>query len=201
MGQPLGRMAGHSNEIRECIEVLSGLGPPDLRELSIELSAWMFFLGGKTLDVAAGRELASRLISDGTALQKFRQVVELQGGDVRLIDEPQRFAQARSTTQVLSPGSGFIASINCENLGTALAILGGGRATKEDRIDHAVGLEFHQRVGARIERGQPLVTIHYNADAMLAEAQSLITDSYEISAAPPKDIPPLIFRVIGGPEN
>ena len=201
MGQPLGRMAGHSNEIRECVEVLRGVGPADLRELSIELSAWMFFLGGKSSSVAMGRELASRLISDGSALQKFRQVVELQGGDVRVIDEPQRFAQARSMAQVPGPASGFIASINCENLGTALAILGGGRATKEDRIDHTVGLEFHQRIGDRVERGQPLVTIHYNADAMLAEAQSLITDSYEISTEPPKNIPPLILRVIGGPKS
>jgi pyrimidine-nucleoside phosphorylase/thymidine phosphorylase len=201
MGQPLGRMAGHSNEIRECLEVLSGSGPADLRELSVELSAWMFFLGGKTSDVAAGRELASGLIASGAAFQKFRQVVELQSGDVRVIDEPRRLAQARSVAHVASSTSGFITSVNCENLGTALAILGGGRATKEDRIDHAVGLEFHQRVGSRVEKGQPLVTIHYNADAMLAEARPLIAGSYEISAEPLKDIPPLILRVIGGSEN
>jgi pyrimidine-nucleoside phosphorylase len=201
MGQPLGRMAGHSNEIRECLEVLGGSGPADLRELSVELSAWMFFLGGKTTDVAAGRELASGLIASGLALRKFRQVVELQGGDVRVIDEPGRLAQARSVAHVPSPAAGFIASINCENLGTALAILGGGRATKEDRIDHAVGLEFHQRVGSRVEKGQPLATIHYNADAMLVEAQALISASHEISAKPPESIPPLILRVIGGSGN
>jgi pyrimidine-nucleoside phosphorylase len=181
--------------------VLNGSGPADLRELSIDLSAWMFFLGGKSPNITAGRELASGLLTSGAALRKFRQVVELQGGDARVIDEPQRLAQARSVAHVLSPASGSIASVNCEHLGTALAILGGGRATKEDRIDHAVGLEFHQRVGSRVEKGQPLVTIHYNADAMLAKAQALITASYEISAEPPKSIPPLLLRIIDGSEN
>src|SRR5271170_5073065 len=81
MNQPLGSMAGHSNEIIECLEVLKGGGPADLRDLSMELSAWMFFLGGKTADVASGRELAIEMISSGRATAKFRQNIELQGGD------------------------------------------------------------------------------------------------------------------------
>jgi pyrimidine-nucleoside phosphorylase len=81
-------------------------------------------------------------------------------------------------------------------LGIALAILGGGRARKEDHIDAGVGLEFHRRIGDRVECGQPLVTIHYNADTKLDEAHTIITESYEIGADPPTELPPLIRRVI-----
>jgi pyrimidine-nucleoside phosphorylase len=196
MNQPLGRMAGHSNEIIECLEVLKGGGPADLRDLSIELSAWMFFLGEKTADVAGGRELAKEMISSGRATAKFRQNIELQGGDPRVVEEPQRLPQPRSRVDVPSPAAGFLRATNCENLGIALAILGGGREKKEDRIDHAVGLEFHVRIGGRVEKGQPLATIHYNADAKLAEAKELITASYEIVAAPTEKLP-LIRRIVG----
>jgi pyrimidine-nucleoside phosphorylase len=197
MNQPLGRMAGHANEVAESIEVLSGGGPEDLRDLSIELSAWMFFLGEKTAGVAAGRSLAKEMISSGEAKAKFRENIELQGGDARVIEEPQRLPQARSRIDVPSPAAGFIAGTDCQQFGMALAILGGGREKKEDRIDLAVGLEFHARIGDRIEKGQPLATIHYNGDAQLAEATSLITESYQITATPAEK-PPLIRRVIGG---
>src|SRR5271163_646161 len=96
MNQPLGRMAGHSNEIVECLDVLGGGGPADLRELSIELSAWMFFYGKKTATLAAGRKLAAEMISSGAATAKFRQAIELQGGDPRVVDDPRRLPQARS---------------------------------------------------------------------------------------------------------
>jgi pyrimidine-nucleoside phosphorylase len=196
MNQPLGRMAGHGNEIIECLDVLSGGGPADLRELSIELAAWMFFCGEKTASLAAGRRLAAEMISSGKAKAKFRQVIELQGGDPRVVEDPLRLPRARSQVRLPSPGAGFITACNCENLGIALAILGGGREKKEDRIDHAVGLEFHSRIGDRVKKGQPLVTIHYNSDAKLADAQTLIAESYTISGGPPKVRNPLIYRTI-----
>ena len=147
MNQPLGRMAGHSNEIAECIDVLSGGGPTDLVELSVELSAWMFFLGERTKTLDDGRHLAEEMVSTGQAKEKFKQGIRLQGGDERVIDDPQLLPQARSRADVASPSAGFIAATNCEQLGAALATLGGGREKKEDTIDHAVGLEFHKRIG------------------------------------------------------
>src|SRR5271168_4490779 len=196
MNQPLGRMAGHSNEIVECLDVLGGRGPADLRELSIELSAWMFFYGQKTASLASGRRLAAEMIASGKAKAKFRQAIELQGGDPRVVEEPQRLPQARSRVDVPSQKGGYVTATNCEDLGIALAILGGGREKKEDRIDHAVGLEFHVRIGDPVEKGQPLATIHYNADTKLAEAKALIAASYEISGAPPKVKNPLIYQTI-----
>ncbi len=197
MNQPLGRMAGHSNEVAECIEVLSGGGPADLLALSIELAAWMFFLGDRTKSVDAGRLLAETMIATGQAKEKFKQGIRLQGGDDRVVDDPELLPQARSHAEVQSPSSGFIAAINCEQLGTALATLGGGREKKEDTIDHAVGLEFHKRIGDRVEKAQPLATIHYNSGAKLAEVRSVIAASYEIGVAVPGAKPPLIHRILG----
>jgi pyrimidine-nucleoside phosphorylase len=197
MDQPLGRMAGHSNEIAECIDVLNGGGPADLRELSLELSAWMFFLGEKTKSVDEGRLLAESMIANGQAKEKFRQGIRLQGGDARVIDEPRRMPQPRQRADVPSPTAGFITSTDCEQFGIALAMLGGGREKKEDKIDHAVGLEFHKRIGDPVEKGESLATIHYNSDAKLAEAKSLISASYHVGESAPREKRPLVRRILG----
>jgi len=197
MSQPLGRMAGHSNEIAECIDVLSGGGPADLVELSIELSAWMFFLGERTKTLEEGRHLAEEMIATGQAKEKFKQGIRLQGGDERVVDDPRLLPQARSHTDVPSRSAGFIMATDCEQLGTALATLGGGREKKEDTIDHAVGLEFHKRIGDRIEKDEPLAKIHYNSGAKLAEAQSFIAESYQIGEFAPPEKPMLIHRILG----
>jgi pyrimidine-nucleoside phosphorylase len=197
MNQPLGRMAGHSNEIAESIDVLSGGGPADLVELSVELSAWMFFLGERTKTLEEGRQLAEKMIVSGQAKEKFKQGIRLQGGDERVIDDPRLLPQARSHADVPSQSAGFITTTNCEQLGTALAMLGGGREKKEDTIDHAVGLEFHKRIGDRVEKGERLATIHYNSGTKLAEAQSLIGESYQIGEVGPREKPKLIHRILG----
>jgi pyrimidine-nucleoside phosphorylase/thymidine phosphorylase len=197
MDQPLGRMAGHSVEIKECIEVLQGKGPADLRELSIELSAWMFTLTERTKDLGQGRALAQELIANGKALEKLRQGIALQGGDARVIDEPAILPQARLQETVRSESAGYITATNCEQFGVALAMLGGGREKKEDKIDHAAGLEFHKRIGERVEKNEPLATIFYNSDTRLAEAKTMIVSSYHLGPQPPRETAPLVRRVIG----
>jgi pyrimidine-nucleoside phosphorylase len=197
MDQPLGRAAGHANEVVECIEVLSGQGPADLRELSLELSAWMFYLGERTQSVEEGRSLAEKMIATGQAKEKFKQGIRLQGGDDRVIDEPHRLVTGRSHVDVPSPASGYVSGTDCERFGIALAMLGGGREKKEDTIDHAVSLQFHKRIGDRVEKGEPLVTIRYNADARLEEAKTLIAQNYFIAQEPPSEKRPLIRRILG----
>src|SRR5499427_3944784 len=197
MNQPLGRMAGHSHEVLESVEVLKGRGPEDLRDLSLELSAWMFFLGERTNSIDEGRRLAEEMVTTGQALEKFKQGIRLQGGDERVVDEPKRLPQARFRAEVLSPAAGYLDITNCEQLGTALAMLGGGREKKEDKIDHAVGLEFHKRIGDRVEKNEKLVTIHYNSDRKLAEAKSLISGSYRVSESEPREKRPLVRRIMG----
>ena len=198
MDQPLGRAAGHANEITECIEVLNGKGPADVRELSVELSAWMFYLGERTRSVEEGRRLAERMISSGEAREKFKQCIRLQGGDERVIDSPDLLPTAASKVDVTSHAGGVLLATDCQQFGIALAMLGGGRETKEDRIDHAVGLEFHKRIGQRIEIGEPLATIHYNSDAKLADAKDLVAESFVVDQDSVGQAPkPLIRRIIG----
>jgi len=197
MNQPLGRMAGHAHEVIESIDVLDGGGPADLRELSVELSAWMFFLGERTKSVEEGKRLAETMIASGRAKDKFRQCIHLQGGDPRVVEEPKRLPAARLRAEVASAAAGFVTGTNCEQFGIALAMLGGGREKKEDKIDPAVGLEFHKQIGDRVEKGESLATIHYNADAKLAEARGLIAASYQIGESAPRETPPLIRRIVG----
>jgi pyrimidine-nucleoside phosphorylase len=149
----------------------------------------------KSLD--EGKKLSSDLIASGQAREKFREIVGLQGGDVGIVDDPHRLARARQTLAVVSACGGYVTSIQCEQLGVASVILGGGREKKEDKIDPAVGLEFHKRIGDAVERGEPLCTLHYNSDARLAEARRLAETAYRIEPDKPKSLPPLIYRVIG----
>jgi pyrimidine-nucleoside phosphorylase len=201
MDQPLGRFAGHSAEVIESVEVLSGRGPDDLRALSIELSAWMFFLGQRTGSLAEGRRLADSLIASGQAKEKFKQGIALQGGDERVVDEPDRLPGARFHADVSVATDGYITATECEQFGIALAMLGGGREKKEDTIDPGVALQFRKRIGDPVKKGESLATIHYNADAKLAEAKSMIAASYVVGPEPPNEVPPLIRRLIGAKQS
>jgi len=196
MDQPLGRFAGHSHEVIESIEVLKGRGAADLRDLSIELSAWMLFLGDRTKSVDEGCALGAKLIASGEALEKFQQGIALQGGDARVIDDYSLLPQARNRKEIKSQADGYLSATNCMEFGVALATLGGGREKKEDPIDPGVGLEFHKRIGDRVTSGETLVTVFYNSEAKLAEAVQRIENSFIFSNQP---VPgkKLVRRLVG----
>lgn len=197
MNQPLGRKAGNALEVVESIEVLAGGGPADLRELCLELAAWMFLLGERVRSLEEGKKLAADLIASGQAREKFREIVGLQGGDPAVVDDPGRLARARHSAVIASASKGYVSSIQCEQLGWACVVLGGGREKKDDRIDPAVGLEFHKRIGDAVDRGEPLCTLRYNGDARLAEARRLVETAYLIESQKPTAMPSLVYRVIG----
>jgi pyrimidine-nucleoside phosphorylase len=196
MNQPLGNMIGNALEVVEVVEVLRGGGPEDLRELCLELAGWMLQLGGASKTVAEGKVRSAKLISSGEALERFRQMVELQGGDARVIDDTKRLPQARHIAQVTSAKGGYLAAMECEQIGTACVILGGGRERKEDSVDPAVGIVLHKKVGDRVAAGEAIATIHYNAEAQAARARQLIEASCAIAGGAPAKRP-LIHRVIG----
>ena len=173
MDQPLGCLIGNALEVVEVVEVLRGEGPEDLRQLCLELAGWMLHLGGVSDTVAAGKERGEKLIDTGKALDKFRRMVELQGGDPRTIDDPKKLPVARHTMIVSSPKSGYLTAVQCEQVGTACVILGGGRERKEDSVDPAVGIELHKKVGDAVSSGEPLATIYYNAETRAARAKQL----------------------------
>jgi pyrimidine-nucleoside phosphorylase len=196
MNQPLGHMVGNALEVQECIEVLHGGGPADLRDLCLELGAWMFYLGGASKTVAEGKQLAEQIIASGKAFARFRQMVELQGGDVRVIDDPARLPSAEHRVEVHSSRAGYVNAIACEQVGTACVILGGGRERKEDSVDPALGIVVHKKIGDKVAAGEALCTIRCHSDAQAARAKSLLEESYQIANAPPVHREKLVHRVI-----
>ena len=179
-------------EKEECLEIMSGAGPADLRELCLELAAWMFYLGERAPTVEEGKRLAAELIASGAALKKFHEIARLQGGD------PLRLPRARNTLEIPSPARGFVHSIQCEQVGTACVVLGGGREKKEDSVDPAVGIVLQKKVGDAVRADAPLCTVYYNSDARLAEARRLLESSYRITEYRPTAERPLIHQVIEG---
>lgn len=196
MDQPLGRYVGNALEVVECLDILRGEGPADLRDLCLELAAWMFLLGERVATIDEGKKLSGKLIRSGEALDRFRRMLELQDGDARTVDDPKRLPQAQHTLEVVSGRGGFVTSIECERAGTACVILGGGRERKEDWVDPAVGFVLHKKVGDQVSSGEALATVHYNSETLGARAKMLLLDSFAIGEAPPSQKRPLVHRVI-----
>jgi pyrimidine-nucleoside phosphorylase len=195
MDQPLGFNVGNSLEAEEVLSVLRGKGPEDLRELCKELAAWMFVLGGRCGDLAGARSLYEELIQSGSALAKFGEMIELQGGDPEVIEDPAILPRAKHSIEVRSPARGYVGAIQCEAVGTACVVLGGGREKKEDAIDPAVGIVIHKKVSDRVVAGDALCTIHYNDESRMMRARQLLQQSYSIGDSMPSPRK-LIHRVI-----
>jgi pyrimidine-nucleoside phosphorylase/thymidine phosphorylase len=199
MSQPLGRKVGNALEVVECLEIMNGQGPQDLRELCDELSAWMLLLGGRVAALDEGRSLAAETIASGKAREKFREIIRLQGGDPRIVDDPNLLPKAQHTERVTAPRAGYVTSIQCEQVGIASMMLGGGREKMSDKIDPGVGLVLEKKIGDTVRVGEKLCTVHYNSDARLREGLDLLAKSFEIGAQPPAEHP-LVLKTIGAEE-
>jgi pyrimidine-nucleoside phosphorylase len=196
MDQPLGRAVGNSLEVAECLEILAGARHPlseDLRSLSLELSAWMFHLGGRVTGLDDGRKLAGELIANSKALAKFRQICRLQGAA-----DPSRLPVAKFTAHFTAASDGFIARVQCEQVGLASLVLGAGRNKQDDVIDHAAGLELRKKPGHAVRAGEEIATLHYNDPARLPEALRLLREAYRIGPNPPAEPRTLVKTIIEG---
>jgi pyrimidine-nucleoside phosphorylase len=194
MDEPLGRAVGNSLEVLECLEILGGKRLPmseDLRALSIELSAWMFQLGGRVDGVESGRELAGELLANGQASAKFREICRCQGAP-----DPSALPTAKLTAPFAARANGFIERVHCEQVGLASLVLGGGRNKHDDVIDHSAGLELHKKTGDAVRAGEPIATLHYNDPARLPEGLRRLTEAYVIGPKPPGGQRVLIKKVI-----
>ena len=196
MDQPLGLRIGNALEVQECVEVLRGQGPQDLRDLSLELAAWMFHLGGCSTTIPQGRDLADQMIRSGRALATFCEMITLQRGDPTVIEDPSRLPRAKYQSDLLSAKSGYVSAIRSEEVGTAAVVLGAGREKKEDCVDPAVGMVLHKKVGDRVSAGEPLCTLHYNSTSRAGHARKLLEQSYQVMDEPPAPRP-LIHSVTG----
>jgi pyrimidine-nucleoside phosphorylase len=197
MDQPLGVMVGNALEVMESLDVLEGKGPRDIVELTVELGAEMLVLGGAAADLDDGRARITRTFNDGSAMRKFAQIIEAQGGDPRVTDDRKRLPHAPKTTPVVASRAGTVASVDAEKVGIASMMLGGGRARAADTIDPRVGLAVQARIGDRIEKGQALFTLHH-ADRGVDDATRLLHEAVTFSDGP-VPVPALFsLRIDGG---
>ena len=182
MEQPLGNAVGNALEVAEAIATLHGRGPADLREHCLIVASEMLVLGGKAETPDAARAMLQQALHSGRALDKCREWVQAQGGDVRVLEDITVMPKARLVTDLCSPRGGYIAAINALRVGMATVALGAGRAKKGDAVDHAVGAVLHKKVGDAVAKGEPLFTIHANDESRLAEAQQALLAAYEWSS-------------------
>jgi pyrimidine-nucleoside phosphorylase len=195
MNEPTGLMIGNSLEIQESILALRGQGPKDLTDLSVELAAWMLVLTAVQPNLEAARAKVRGAIASGAGLERFRRVIETQGGDPRVCDDPARLPHARGRHEIRAQARGFVHRIGCRASGEASMILGAGRNTVTDRIDPAVGIELSRKVGDPVDEGDLLATLHFNEPARLDAALARLSGAFEI-ASQPVPPPPLVRRII-----
>lgn len=195
MNQPLGNKIGNSLEIIESIETLKGKGPKDLTEISIVLAGGMIHLAGLAKDLNAGIAKAKKSIKDGTALEKFRELIKLQGGNEKVVDDYSLLPCAKNVFVVTSPKAQYVKSIDCLNFGMHCVSLGGGRRKASDKIDFGVGLDLLVQIGSKVKKGEVICKIHYNdgQEKIVQEiADSIINKDIKFSDIKPLKVPELI---------
>lgn len=203
MNQPLGITAGHTLEVREAIETLQGDGPSDFHEHCLLVASHMLLLSpysGFDSENAA-REAALNAIKDGSALEKFRQMVIGQGGDPNQVDDPALLPQARLQDTIAATRSGYIAKVDARQIGRAVVDLGGGRERKGEAIDHAVGVETLCRIGDKVEAGDILFRLHANNETRLSMAAGWIEQHVLSISDTPVEPLPLLHTIVKGKPN
>lgn len=193
MSQPLGFAIGNALEVKEAIDTLKGHGPADLTELVLTLGSQMVVLANKAKTLDEAREKLQEVIKNGKAVEKFKTLIEAQGGDSSVVDNPEKLASALYQIALPALKSGYVSRIIADQIGIAAMQLGAGRATKEDVIDPSVGIMLHKKVGDKVAEGEALLTIHANTDKIDAIKQKLY-DNITISDNAIE--PQLIYKVI-----
>jgi pyrimidine-nucleoside phosphorylase len=192
MDQPVGRAVGNALELREALATLRGEGPPDFSELVLSSVAHLLALSDLGIGEAEGRRRAEQAIADGSAVEAYERWIRAQGGDPA--EDALPVAPVR--TEVLAKGTGFVRSLGAIRIGVAALELGAGRRTKEDGIDHAVGVLCLKKRGDAVEAGEPLAEIHAQDEAAASEAARQVLAAYELGAEAPRPRP-IILDVLG----
>jgi pyrimidine-nucleoside phosphorylase len=197
MNQPLGQQIGNALEVRECIEVMSGAAKPDdLLEVTLALSVEMLLMAGAAKNVAAAREMLQKKRASGEALKKFAEMTVAQGGDARVCEDVKRLPVAKHIRPVPAPQSGYVRSIECDQIGYAVIALGGGRKVASDKVDFGVGFEQPKKIGDAVKSGESLMMMHYNDAGKAAEAERMVQQAYGISTEAVTARPQLIVEKI-----
>lgn len=189
MDQPLGNAVGNSLEVKEAILSLNGLGPKDFMEVVYALGTEMIMAAGRAQTMEEAKQMLVKTIENKTALDKFAEFVEAQGGDKRFVYQPELLPVAKFQLQVLNTEEGYVSKIQAEEVGLANLMLGGGRLTKESSIDLSVGILLHKKRGDQVHPGEAVATIYANDMARAKEAYGKIVCAYQIQSEPVQEIP------------
>lgn len=192
MNQPLGYAVGNSLEVREAIDTLSGDGPADLTQLSIELCAAMLNLADPACCIEEARSMAEDSLSSGAALSKFGQIVRAQGGNEDALHNPALMGEAAIVKRVTADSVGVVSGIDTAGVGRAACALGAGRQRKEDRIDPVVGVIVKKKIGDKVESGDTLAIIHGSNYSKVRQAEDILKVCYELADS--AQAPPLIVE-------
>jgi pyrimidine-nucleoside phosphorylase len=192
MDQPLGSAVGNALEVREARDTIRGLGPADFTELVLDASARLLALSDLGIDEAEGRRRAEAAIADGSADDAWRRWIEAQGGTA----DESALPEAPVVRQVRASRTGFVSKLSAIGVGNAAVHLGAGRRTKEDSVDHAVGIALHAKRGDLVEDGEPLADVHARVDAQAEAAVAEVLAAYVIEDSPPPETS-VLLDVIG----
>ncbi|ARI77184.1 pyrimidine-nucleoside phosphorylase [Halobacillus mangrovi] len=194
MNQPLGFEVGNANEIREAAEILQGKNVEDLRKLSLEIASHMAVLAEVFSTYEEAYQALEANIENGKAFQSLRTLIESQGGNVNMIDDLDKLPKAKYDIEVKANKSGYVSAIDAESIGIAAMYLGAGRATKDDVINHGVGITLNKKIGDRVEEGEALVILHSDEESA-SDSIGKVQEAYAITEEKVEK-PTLIHNII-----
>jgi pyrimidine-nucleoside phosphorylase len=195
MNQPLGDTVGTSLEVKEAIQLLKGQGPEDMKELVLKLGMEIVRLAGVAGSTLSAKQTVQRHLTDGSALEKLKELVKAQGGDTAYIDHPEKFPAARHIRKLPAPKRGYVHTINAAMIARGVHLLGAGRDENHGKVDYSVGVSEVKKVGTQVKQGEPLMMIHYNDESKLEQALEYFKNAYRLAPKRPTPPPLIVERV------
>lgn len=195
MEEPLGFAIGNNMEVKEAIEVLKGDGPEDVKEVSVALAGMMLSLGLENVSHSQGKRMAKKALSSGQAFDKFKEMVQAQGGDIRYVEHPEFFERDAFEGEVLAAEDGFLSGMDTEKIGVAAGLLGAGRETKDSVIDMSAGIYLEKKIGDTVKKGEPIAICYAGTKEKLNRGMAMFESSIRYSKEAPR-IPKLIVDII-----
>ena len=197
MDQPLGRAVGNALEVKQAVETMRGEGPDDFTELCVELSARMLVMGKAENTLGSARQRLKRRLLDGSALRKFESLIRHQGGNTKVVDDPEKaLPKAKRSEHIRAARAGFVSSFDTRSVGIAAIEIGAGRKTKNEIIDPSAGFILRKKIGDYVEKGEPLATIYHNRERNASEAKKMFAGAVRITEKKPAALK-LIYEEIG----
>ena len=195
MEEPHGLAIGNNMEVKEAMEVLKGGGPEDVKEVSVAIAGMMLSLGLENVSHSQGKRMAKKALSSGQAFEKFKEMVQAQGGDIRYVEHPEFFERDAFEGEVLAAEDGFLSGMDTEKIGVAAGLLGAGRETKDSVIDMSAGIYLKKKIGDTVKKGEPIAICYAGTKEKLNRGMAMFESSIRYSKEAPR-IPKLIVDII-----